>query len=149
MNAARNTIGLWHCGAAPLRWLRAGAKFEARKHSILENGDPAPAVGLMREFLLARGPVTVARYQSPDEARCCAFEGEIIDSPMPFRGTWGEMLANRDVGAARIMNAILGGGLDRHWSLGHGHWAAQLRQLNPGSACRKSRRRSPTAASTA
>lgn len=129
-NTTRNSIGLWHCGAAPLRWLRRGTTFAARRHSILENGDPATAVGLMVEFLLAMGPVTVARYQSPDAARCIAFEGEIIDSPMPFRGTWGEMRANRGNDAAAIASAILGPGLDHHWSLGFGHWGAALRQLN-------------------
>ncbi len=129
-SAARNSIGIWHCGAAPLRWLREGTKFSARRHSILENGDPATAVGLMVEFLLATGPVTVARYQSPDAARCIAFEGEIVDSPMPFRGTWGEMLANRGPDAAAITAAILGGGLDHHWSLGFGHWAAEIKQLD-------------------
>ena len=129
-DATRNTIGIWHCGAAPLRWLRAGTKFEARRHSILENGDPATAVGLMVEFLLALGPVTVARYQSPDAARCIIFEGEFIDSPMPFRGTWGELHATRGADAASIASAILSGGLDHHWSLGYGHWAAELRQLN-------------------
>lgn len=49
---------------------------------------------------------------------------------MPFRGTWGEMCANRGHGAAAIAGAILGGGLDHHWSLGFGHWGAELRQLN-------------------
>ncbi|MBP8257471.1 MAG: fucose isomerase [Opitutaceae bacterium] len=130
VSTSRNTIGTWHCGAAPLRWLRAGTRFAARRHSILENGDPTTAVGLMVEFLLSTGPVTVARYQSPDAVRCIAFEGEIIDSPMPFRGTWGEMRANRGPDAAAIAGAILAGGLDHHWSLGFGHWGAALRQLN-------------------
>ena len=130
VSAERNTIGIWHCGAAPLRWLRPGTKFEARRHSILENGDPATAVGLMVEFLLAPGPVTVARYQSPGASRHLAFEGELIDSPMPFRGTWGELRANRGADAAQIVSTILGGGLDHHWSLGSGHWAAEMRQLN-------------------
>lgn len=129
-DAARNTVGIWHCGASPLRWLRPGTKFEARRHSILENGDPATAVGLMVEFLMALGPVTVARYQSPDAARCIAFEGEFIDSPLPFRGTWGELRATRGADAVSIAAAIMGGGLDHHWSLGFGHWAAELRQLN-------------------
>ena len=130
IDAGRNTIGIWHCGAAPLRWLRSGKMFEARKHSILENGDSAAAVGLMVEFLLAIGPVTVARYQSPDAARCITFEGEFIDSPMPFRGTWGEMRASRGADASSIVGAILSSGLDHHWSLGYGQWAAELRQLN-------------------
>lgn len=130
VDTARNTIGIWHCGAAPLRWLRQGTKFEARRHSILENGDPATAVGLMLEFLLATGPVTVARYQSPDAAQFFAFEGEFIDSPAPFRGTWGELHANRGLTAAQIMSTIFDRGLDHHWSVGFGHWAAELRQLN-------------------
>lgn len=130
VDAERDTLGIWHCGAAPLRWLRPGTKFEARRHSILENGNPATAVGLMVEFLLALGPVTVARYQSPDAARHFAFEGEFIDSPMPFRGTWGELRPGPGADAAQIVSTILGGGLDHHWSVGFGHWAPELRQLN-------------------
>jgi L-fucose isomerase-like protein len=128
LNPTTNTIGIWHCGASPTRWLRRGGKVDARRHSILENGDPKTAVGLNLEFLMATGPVTVARYGSPDAATCFAFEGEFVDTPAPFRGTWGEMRVEGS--AAQVISTILSRGLDHHWSVGFGHWARELRILN-------------------
>lgn len=130
LDASRNRIGLWHCGACATRLLKAGGCYSLNKHSILENGDPASAVGMMIEFLLALGPATVVRYQSPDAIRMFAFEGDIVDSSLPFRGSWGEMQPRESATAAQIMGTILSGGLDHHWSLGYGHWNEDLSQLN-------------------
>ena len=41
LDIARNRIGIWHCGASPTRWLKRGTKYEARRHSILENAESA------------------------------------------------------------------------------------------------------------
>ena len=51
LDVARNRIGIWHCGASPTRWLKRGTRYEARRHSILENAEQPNAVGLMMEFL--------------------------------------------------------------------------------------------------
>ena len=130
LDVAKNRIGIWHCGASPTRMLKKGETYRATKHSILENADPATAVGLMLEFLLELGPVTVARYQSPDASRMFAFEGDLVDSPMPFRGAWCEMAPAAPVPAGQIMGTILDNGLDHHWSLGYGRWQDDLRMLN-------------------
>jgi L-fucose isomerase-like protein len=129
-DAARNRIGIWHCGASPTRWLKRGTKFEARKHSILENADPKTAVGLMLEFLLQTGPATVLRYQSPDAGRAFAFEGELLDAPLAFRGNYCEMQPAAPHTAGQILNTVLSRGLDHHWSLGFGHWKADLAMLH-------------------
>lgn len=129
VDAAANRLGFWHCGACPTRTLKQGSTFAARKHSILENGDPATAVGLMLEFLLETGPATVVRYQSPDAARSFSFEGTLHDAALPFRGAYG-LLEPTTASAASILAAALGGGLDHHWSLGYGHWQADLQLLN-------------------
>jgi L-fucose isomerase-like protein len=126
----RNRLGIWHCGACPTRWIKAGSAFSARKHSILENGDPASAVGLMVEFLLALGPVTVTRYQSPDAARAFTFTGESVECPLAFRGNYAEVVPSAGVQVGQVMAAILNHGLDHHWSLGFGHWQEELGQLN-------------------
>lgn len=123
-------IGLWHCGACATRMLKSGETYALTKHSILENGDPATAVGMMIEFLMALGPATVVRYQSPDAGRFFSFEGDLIDSPLPFRGNWCEMQPKVPSTATRIMGTILSAGLDHHWSLGYGHWNDELAMLN-------------------
>ncbi|GAB4165073.1 MAG: L-fucose/L-arabinose isomerase family protein [Terrimicrobiaceae bacterium] len=130
VDSKKNTIGIWHCGACPTRILKNGTQYRATRHSILENGNPATAVGLMVEFLLELGPATVARYQSPDASTMFAFQGELVDSPMPFRGAWCEMDVSEPGSAGQVMGTILDAGLDHHWSLGYGHWLEDLRMLN-------------------
>ena len=129
-DSARNRIGIWHCGASPTRWLKKGSAFEARKHSILENADPKTAVGLMLEFLLELGPVTVLRYQSPDAARAFAFEGELVETPMEFRGNYCHLEPAPPLAVSQIMSTILSRGLDHHWSVGYGHWKQDLTMLH-------------------
>ncbi|MCE0483974.1 MAG: hypothetical protein LV479_07025 [Methylacidiphilales bacterium] len=130
LDAAANRIGIWHCGACATRILKPGFRYALTRHSILENGDPATAVGMMIEFLLALGPATVVRYQSPDAARFFAFEGELVDSPAPFRGSWCSLAPKAPATATQIMGTILSRGLDHHWSLGYGHWNEDLAMLN-------------------
>ena len=125
-----NRLGLWHCGASPTRLLKRGTKFEARKHMVLEGADPGTAVGLMMEFLLELGPVTVVRYMAPRADRMFAFEGDLRDCPPLFRGNYGELEPGGPAGASGILRTILGLGLDHHWSLGYGHWHDDLRMLN-------------------
>jgi L-fucose isomerase-like protein len=129
IKSAEDRIVLWHCGASPTRWLKHGTRYQARRHSILENADPKTAVGLMMEFLLESGPVTVFRYQSPDARRSFCFEGNIVDAAPVFRGNYGEL---KPVGssAEQIIGTIMQQGLDHHWSLGYGHWSADLKMLN-------------------
>lgn len=125
-----NRIVLWHTGACPTRTMRSGEGFEARRHSVLENGDPGSAVGLNVEFLLETGPITVVRYQSPDASRVFNFEGEIVDTPMHIRGSYGEVQPRGDYSAGQIMGTVLSHGLDHHWSFGYGFWNRELRLLN-------------------
>jgi L-fucose isomerase-like protein len=130
LDPAHNRIGIWHCGASPTRLLKKGTTFEARRHSILENANKETAVGLMVEFLLELGPVTVLRYQSPTACTAFAFQGDLIDAPMRFRGVYGEMEPLPPVTASQIVGTILDRGLDHHWSLGYGHWAPDLAMLH-------------------
>lgn len=130
VDRGENTLGLWHCGACPTRMIRSGSSFTLRKHSILENGDPETAVGMMVEFPLEVGAVTIMRYQSPDATTCLAFEGELIDTPMPFRGSYADFSPVADYTVSDIMGTILARGLDHHWSVGYGHAAADLRMFN-------------------
>ena len=130
VNAAANRLGIWHCGASPTRMLKAGTQYDLRRHSILENSDPATAVGMMIEFLLELGPITVTRYQSPDATRCFTFEGDLVEAPLAFRGAYGEMVPRDGSSVSSIINTILSHGLDHHWSLGYGHWHSEQKLLN-------------------
>jgi L-fucose isomerase-like protein len=130
VDSIANRIGIWHCGASPTRLLKPGTKLEARKHSILENADEKTAVGLMVEFLLATGAATVVRYHSPAAARCLAFEGEMMDCSLAFRGAYGEMVPKPPATAGDVISAFMAHGLDHHWSLGYGSWKSGLRMLN-------------------
>ena len=129
VDAEADRIAIWHCGACPTRFLKAGATFEARRHSILENADPATAVGLMLEFLLQPGPATVVRYMAPGAARSFCFEGELVDCASAFRGNYAELRPTAHT-ADQIIGTIMSHGLDHHWSLAHGHWGADLRMLD-------------------
>ena len=130
LDSTRNRIGIWHCGASPTRLLKKGTTFEARRHSILENANKETAVGLMVEFLLELGPVTILRYQSPAACKAFAFQGDLVDAPMRFRGVYGEIEPLPPTTASQIFGTILDHGLDHHWSLGYGHWAPDLAMLH-------------------
>ncbi|MDQ8201441.1 fucose isomerase [Pelagicoccus sp. SDUM812003] len=123
-------LGIWHCGASPTRLMKPGTQFAATRHSILENGDPDTAVGLMLEFLLRNGPITVMRYLAPDAAKWFAFEGEFVDTELDYRGSYGLMKATGEASLGQIMGTIFDAGLDHHWSVGYGHWLDELRMLN-------------------
>jgi L-fucose isomerase-like protein len=130
LDPARNVLGFWHCGGSATRLLREGTKYEARRHSILENADEETAWGLLIEQLLELGPVTVTRYQSPDSARALVFEGNVVDSPMAFRGTYADVEPCAPHTAEQIMGTILDRGLDHHWIMARGHFAQDLKRLN-------------------
>jgi len=129
LDPERNRLGFWHCGGSATRLRREGTKHEARRHSILENADEATAVGMLIESLLKLGPVTVTRYMSPDASRAFTFEGDVVDSPMAFRGAYAEV---EPVGhtAEQVMGSILDHGLDHHWIMGRGRFADDLHLLN-------------------
>jgi len=130
LDTHRNRLGFWHCGGSATRLVRAGSKFETRRHSIMENADEATAVGMLVESLLAAGPVTVTRYLSPDSSHAFLFEGNVVESPMAFRGAYAEVEPTGSITAEQLMGTILDKGLDHHWIMGRGHFAGDLRHLN-------------------
>jgi len=85
---------------------------------------------MLVESLLALGPVTVTRYLAPDSAHAFLFEGNVVESPMAFRGAYAEVEPAGRATAEQIMGTILDKGLDHHWVMGRGHFASELRALN-------------------
>ena len=129
LNDKENKLGMWHCGGSPTRLLRNGASFEIRNHSILDNYDEEQSYGMLLEFLLEKGAITIAKYQYPHASTMLSFEGEIIDSPMRFRGAYGEV-APKNVAASSIVGTVLSKGLDHHWIVARGHIQEDLFEFN-------------------
>lgn len=124
-----NKVGMWHCGGTATKLLREGCQFEVRNHSILDNFSPEESCGMLLEFLQELGPVTIAKYQSPHADNMFAFEGDIVDAPLRYRGSYGEV-APIDVDAKSISHTLLSNGLDHHWIMGRGHLLDDLREFN-------------------
>ncbi|MWW25324.1 L-fucose/L-arabinose isomerase family protein [Algibacter lectus] len=129
LNSDENKLGMWHCGGSPTKLLRKGTGFEIRNHSILDNYDEAQSYGMLLEFLLEKGHITIAKYQYPHASSMLSFEGEIVDSPMRFRGAYGEV-APKNVKASAVVGTILSKGLDHHWIIGRGHIQEDLKEFN-------------------
>ncbi|WP_343330816.1 hypothetical protein [Polaribacter staleyi] len=129
LNTKENRLGMWHCGGSSTRLLRKGTKFEVRNHSILDNYDEAQSYGMLLEFLLEKGEITIAKYQYPHASSMLSFEGEIIDSEMRFRGAYGEV-SPKNIKASAIVGTILTNGLDHHWIIGRGHIQEDLKEFN-------------------
>ncbi len=129
LNTKENKLGMWHCGGSPTKLLRKNTSFEIRNHSILDNYDKEQSYGMLLEFLLEKGAITIAKYQHPHASSMLSFEGEIIDSPMRFRGAYGEV-SPKNVKASAIVGTILSKGLDHHWIIGRGHIQEDLKEFN-------------------
>lgn len=129
LNTDENRAGMWHCGGTATKLLREGSKFELRNHSILDNFDTETSCGMMLEFLQETGPVTVAKYQYPHASTILAFEGDIVETSMRYRGSYGEV-SPKDVDAKSIISSVLSYGLDHHWIIARGHILEDLREFN-------------------
>ncbi|ARV16616.1 L-fucose/L-arabinose isomerase family protein [Polaribacter sp. SA4-12] len=129
LDAKENKLGMWHCGGSSTKLMRKGTGFEVRNHSILDNYDEEQSYGMLLEFLLEKGEITIAKYQYPHASSMLSFEGEIIDSPLRFRGAYGEVIPN-NVEASSVVGTILSNGLDHHWIIGRGHIQEDLKEFN-------------------
>lgn len=123
-------LGAWHNGSAATKLRKTSTGFESRKHGILENYDEETAWGMLFEFLVEPGPVTIAKYQAPDIEKVLAFEGNIVESDMKFRGTYAEVEPIGEYSAAQLVGTILDQGLDHHWIVGRGHFLKDLELFN-------------------
>ncbi|WP_111708571.1 L-fucose/L-arabinose isomerase family protein [Lutibacter citreus] len=129
LNTDENKLGMWHCGGSATKLLRKGTSFEIRNHSVLDNYDEEQSYGMLLEFLLEKGAITIAKYQYPHASSMLSFEGEIVNSPLRFRGAYGEV-SPKNVQASAIVGTILSKGLDHHWIIGRGHIQEDLQEFN-------------------
>ncbi len=74
---------------------------------------------LLHEFALKPGRVTFARLsRARGEAKLVIAGGEVLDRPMAFTGTSGVVAF--DAGAARVLDTVIGTGLEHHSTLAYG-----------------------------
>ena len=129
LDAENNKIGMWHCGGTPTKLLRSGCQYQIRNHSILDNFDEATSCGMLLEFLQEIGPITIAKYQYPHASTILAFEGDVVESELRYRGCYGEV-APKATHAKSIISSVLTYGLDHHWIVARGHLLEDLREFN-------------------
>jgi len=112
---------LWHCGLAPLSMADPAVQPHGGVHS--NRGVP-----LVMEFPLKPGRVTVARLsRATGELRLVVGGGEMLSMDPSFSGTSGVLRFDRP--ARQILDAILGEGLEHHFSLTYGDHIASLNNL--------------------
>jgi L-fucose isomerase-like protein len=128
-NHQENKVGMWHCGGTSTKLMRENTTLEVRNHSILDNYDPDTSYGMLFEFLQETGPVTIAKYQYPHASTIFAFEGDIVDSPMRYRGCYGEV-DPKDICSKAIASSIMNYGMDHHWIVARGHLMEDLNEFN-------------------
>ncbi|WP_413113615.1 L-fucose/L-arabinose isomerase family protein [Thaumasiovibrio sp. DFM-14] len=129
VNHQENKVGMWHCGGTSTKLLRDNTQLEIRNHSILDNYDPETSYGMLFEFLQETGPITIAKYQYPHASTIFAFEGDIVDSPMRYRGCYGEV-SPTTLCSKSIASSIMNYGMDHHWVVARGHLLEDLREFN-------------------
>ena len=107
-----NSVVLWHCGQAPLSMANPSFPPRATVH-------PNRKLPLLMEFPLKAGRVTLARLsRASGELRWVVSRGEMLSAPPSFSGTSG--VVRFESPARKILDTILGQGLEHHISLTYG-----------------------------
>ena len=78
-------------------------------------------MGVVYEELLDTGPVTLLRFSGLSGERLLLVEGEIIDTPMAFRGAYADIKLRPDVPVIDLVNTIMVNGCEHHYSIAKTH----------------------------
>lgn len=120
VDPADNTGILWHCGAAPVEL--------AAPDATVKFGFDFSGVGMNLEFTLKPGRVTVARLGYRDgRYRLLVAGGESLPTPLLARGTMA--LVRFDAPAQKLLDTIVMGGWEHHFSLVYGDVTAVLTEV--------------------
>jgi L-fucose isomerase-like protein len=112
---------LWHCGLAPLSMADPDVQPRGGIHSNRQ-------LPLVMEFTLKPGTVTIARLsRATGELRVVLGRGEMISGPPSFSGTSGLIRFERPV--RKVLDVILGEGLEHHLSMTYGDHLSSLLAL--------------------
>lgn len=116
-----DTAVLWHCGLAPLSMCDPEVQAEATIHTNRK-------MPLLHQFPLKPGRVTLARLsQARNEKKLMIAGAEVLRAPKAFTGTSGVIRFDKAV--AEVCAAIMGEGLEHHFSLAYGDHLESLRQV--------------------
>ena len=121
VDAAGDTAVLWHCGLAPLSMCDPDTQAEATIHTNRK-------MPLLHQFPLKPGRVTLARLsQARNETKLVIAGAEVHAAPRAFTGTSGVIRFDRPVD--EVCATVMGEGLEHHFSLAYGDYAASLEQV--------------------
>ncbi len=111
----------WHCGAAPCSLCKTGAE------RVLNNSSTVPTKGVINEFPLKEGRVTVARLGEKRDGsgfRMLIMTGTGLDTDMFVRGN--PLKVKFDAGNKRVHDVVFYEGFEHHFSLAYGDLTEEL-----------------------
>lgn len=121
VDAVDDTAVVWHCGVAPFSMASRQSPPHAARH-------PNRGIALTHEFSLRPGPATIARLsQSRGVLRMVVASVDILDQPLPYRGTAGVISFGRPV--ADVLDTVVAEGLEHHLCVAHGDVRGELVEL--------------------
>ncbi|RMD48153.1 MAG: hypothetical protein D6835_06625, partial [Candidatus Thermofonsia bacterium] len=117
----KDQVVIWHCGKAPLSMADPNVQPEGGLHSNRK-------VPLVMEFPLKPGRITAARVsQANGRISLVVGSGEIVAAPKSFSGTSG--VVRFDQPASKVLDTILGSGLEHHLAITYGDHVPALTSL--------------------
>ena len=121
MDRDRNTCTFWHCGVGAF-------SLASERTGPVAGVQPNRNFGFALNNALKSGPVTIARLgQATDGFRMLILRGEALDTPNRFTGTSVEVRLEKP--APEVLNAVIYGGFEHHFSLVWKDIAAELVEL--------------------
>jgi len=120
-----NTAVLWHCGAAPAALCRKFEESKMRQHFRVDGGDKK---GLVNEFPLKPGPVTLAQLDEDGSGyRMLIAKGTALDTEQIIRGN--PLNVKFDCPVDKLVGTIMNDGYKHHYSLVHADIENELIEL--------------------
>ena len=109
VDAADDSLVLWHCGLAPMSMRDPSSPARATVHSNRKKA-------LLREFNLKPGNITLARLsQARGQLSLVVGSAEVLERPRSFSGTSGVIRCARAAGV--VADAVVDFGLEHHLSI--------------------------------
>ncbi|KAA3665383.1 MAG: fucose isomerase [Chloroflexi bacterium] len=118
VDGEQDQVVIWHCGKAPLSMADPTAQPEGGIHSNRK-------VPLVMEFPLKPGRITAARVsQANGRLTLVVGGGEMLSAPKSFTGTSG--VVRFDEPADKVLDTILGEGLEHHLAITYGDYVPAI-----------------------
>jgi L-fucose isomerase-like protein len=120
VDPVRNAGRLWHCGLAPASL--------ANRPPVCLSCHYTRKSGVVVEFSLKAGPVTVSRLDSVgDDFRMLISSGEATGDDIPLNGTAADVIFKENV--TELLDVVVNQGFPHHFAMSYGDITGQLRDL--------------------